>query len=294
MITKQYIPLAIWGAFLIATLGVWGVIFRAERGVLTVAFLDIGQGDAIFIETPHGRQILIDGGKSSVVLPALGGVMPWYDRTIDIVLATHPDQDHAGGLPSVLLQYDVSFVVENGASHDTRAYEAFLRAAAQEESSGARRGIARRGQRIVLEENVFLDILFPDRDPNGWDTNDGSIVTLLSYGQSTFLLTGDAPIGVEEYLVRAYGALLDADVLKLGHHGSKTSSSQIFLSAVSPEYAVVSAGRDNQYGHPHKEVTDRVKDMGVPTFSTAESGTVVFESDGGNIRVLGTSFSDVE
>ena len=138
------------------------------------------------------------------------------------------------GLPSVLLQYDVSFVVENGASHDTRAYEAFLRAAAQEESSGARRGIARRGQRIVLEENVFLDILFPDRDPNGWDTNDGSIVTLLSYGQSTFLLTGDAPIGVEEYLVRAYGALLDADVLKLGHHGSKHQAPKYFSPRFLP------------------------------------------------------------
>lgn len=277
------------GVLLTATIAVWAALFRAERGVLTVAFLDVGQGDSIYIETPSGRQALIDGGADAHVLSALGSVMPWHDRSIDLVLATHPDKDHVGGLAAVIDKYDVSHVVWNGAEHDTKTYQNFLDAVAEEETRGAEMIVARRGQRFALDTGVFLDILFPDHDPNGWETNDGSIVLILTSGNNRFLLTGDAPQSVEKYLVGIDGTHLPADVLKLGHHGSKTSSAEIFLAAVSPEYAVVSAGKDNQYGHPHQEVIDRVKNMGIPIFSTAESGTIMFTSDGETVRVAGKS-----
>lgn len=282
---KRKFHLIVLGILFVATIAVWMTLIRAERSMLTVAFLDIGQGDSVYIETPHGVQALVDGGPDAHVLSALGAVMPWHDRSLDLVLATHPDKDHVGGLASVIDRYDVSHVVWNGAMHDTKTYENFLDAVKEEEGRGARMILARRGQRFILEDGIFLDILFPDRDPNGWETNDGSIVAMLIFGNNRFLLTGDAPEGVEKYVAGVRGASLHAQVLKLGHHGSKTSSSEIFLAAVSPEYAVVSAGKDNQYGHPHKEVIDRVKNMGIPIFSTTESGTIVFTSDGETVRV---------
>ena len=282
---KKNTHLIILGILCVATIAVWTVLFRMGHEVLTVAFLDVGQGDSVYIETPGGVQALIDGGKDAHVLSALGALIPWHDRTIDLVLATHPDKDHVGGLSSVIDRYDVSYIVWNGAEHDTKTYENFLDATADEERSGARRILAHRGQRFVLEENIFLDILFPDRDPNGWETNDGSIVTMLTFGEKKFLLTGDAPQGVEKYLVGLDGANLHAQVLKLGHHGSKTSSAKEFLSAVSSEYAIVSAGKDNSYGHPHEEVLSAAKNVGTDILSTISEGTIIFITDGISIHV---------
>lgn len=277
--------LIILGILCVATIAVWATILRAERAVLTVAFLDVGQGDSIFIETPHGVQALIDGGADAHVLSALGAVMPWHDRSIDLVLATHPDKDHVGGLARVLDRYDVSHIVWNGAEHDTKTYQNFLDAAKEEEGRGARRILARRGERIILDDGVFLDILFPDRDPNGWETNDGSIVAMLTYGGEKFLLTGDAPRGVEKYLVGIDGARLHAQVLKLGHHGSKTSSAPEFLAAVAPEYAIISAGKDNQYGHPHEGVLSAAKNVGSVILSTISEGTIIFIADRSTINL---------
>jgi len=281
---KKYFPSAILFVLLLTTVVIWGIVVRANRGMLTVAFLDVGQGDAIYIETPRGVQVLIDGGPNVHVLSALGSVVPWYDHSIDMVLATHPDKDHVGGLPFVIGRFDVSLVVENGARHDTRVYDAFLESVVAEEKNGARHVIARRGQRFVLDEDVFLDILFPDRDPNGWDTNDGSIVVMLTFGEERFLLTGDAPAGVEQYLAGVDGALLHAEVLKLGHHGSKTSSSDEFLLAVSPKYAIVSAGKDNSYGHPHQEALAAAENSGAVILSTISEGTIIFTTDGDSVN----------
>ncbi|MEK7134286.1 MAG: MBL fold metallo-hydrolase [Patescibacteria group bacterium] len=283
--TKKF-HLIVLGILCAATVAVWTVLLRAERGALTVAFLDVGQGDSIFIETSRGAQALIDGGADAHVLSALGSVMPWYDRSLDLVLATHPDKDHVGGLAAVIDRYDVSSVVWNGAGHDTKTYQNFLDAAKEEEASGARFLVARRGQRFALDTDVFLDILFPDRDPNGWETNDGSIVAMLTFGDEKFLLTGDAPKGVETYLVGLDGEKLRANVLKLGHHGSKTSSALEFLSAVAPEYAVVSAGENNQYGHPHEEALSAARNAGAAILSTIDSKTVIFMSDSISTKLM--------
>jgi competence protein ComEC len=145
--------------------------------------------------------------------------------------------------------------------------------------------LARSGMEVDLGDGAVLQILFPDRDPSGMETNTSSIVARLVYGQNEFLLTGDSPKAIEEYITKFQGQSLESDVLKAGHHGSKTSSSQAFVSAVSPEYAVISVGKDNRYGHPNQETLDTFTNFGAKILRTDLSGRIVFESDGVNLEV---------
>jgi len=276
-----------WGIVLtlcFLNLLIGSIVFRADRqGQLTVAFLDVGQGDAIFIEAPNGNQVLIDGGPSGgAVLRALSQVMPFWDRSIDLVLATHPDQDHIGGFPAVLQRMNVDNVLTTENTSTTGAYEAFENIMKEKQTHHI---LARAGERITLDQGVVLEILFPDRNTAGWETNTSSIVARLSYGNESFLFTGDLPQEVEKYVVGKEGALLHANVLKLGHHGSRTSSSRIFLSAVNPDYAVISAGKDNKYGHPHQEVIDLLSEFKIPTVSTIDHGTIIFKTNGEEINI---------
>lgn len=270
--------------FIFANVFIWTAVVRADRhGELTVAFLDVGQGDAIYIETPNGNQVLIDGGPSSgVLLRALGKVMPFWDRSIDVVLATHPDQDHVGGLPAVVDRMRVDGVVATENTSGTGAYSAFEKAILEK---SPQRILARAGERIILDNGVMFEILFPDRSAAGWDTNAGSVVAKLSYGDESFLFTGDSPESIEKYLISKNSGALQANVVKLGHHGSRTSTSKMFLSAVDPEYAVISAGKDNKYGHPHKEVTDLLAELKIPTISTINHGSIVFKTKGRTLKV---------
>ena len=139
--------------------------------------------------------------------------------------------------------------------------------------------------KIVLSDGVYLKVLFPDRDVSGIEANDASIIAQLVYGDTEFIFSGDASQKMEKYVAGLDGKGLESDVLKLGHHGSKTSTSNIFLGLVNPDYTVVSAGEDNRYGHPHKEVLDTLEQFAVPLLGTYESGTVVFETDGENLRL---------
>ena len=265
--------------FCAITLSIWYAALREDRhGLLTVSFLNIGQGDAIFIDAPSGRQVLIDGGKGSAVVRELGKVSPWYDRSIDVVIGTHPDADHIGGLPDVLARYDVGTVVRSSVEDGGADQSAFLRAIDSEK--GARVLIAERGQIINLGKGVYLEILFPDRPLPSVETNTGSIVARLVYGDTAFMLTGDAPQTIEEYLVSLDGRSLKSDVLKAGHHGSRTSSALAFVGYVAPSYTVFSRGCDNSYGHPHKEVVELFARFGIPTSDTCKDGTVTFVSDG--------------
>ncbi|GMQ95063.1 MAG: hypothetical protein BMS9Abin13_173 [Patescibacteria group bacterium] len=271
------------GVLFLANTLIWFAVFQESRdSVLTVAFLDVGQGDAIFIEAPDGTQVLLDGGPGGSVLRQLGEVMPFYDRSIDMVIASHPDQDHTGGLPAVLERFDIGVVMGPGVGSDTAVYKEFEGLVREQK---IQKVMARRGMRVVLGGGVYMDILFPDRDTFGWDTNNASIIARLVYGNVSFLLTGDAPKRIEEYVVALEGERLNADILKLGHHGSKTSTSEVFLGIVSPQYAIISAGVDNRYGHPHKEVTDMLKEFDILSLATYESGTIVIKSDGENIYV---------
>jgi len=269
--------------FLIA-LFVWFFFFFPRTHVLTVAFLDIGQGDAIFIETPSGKQILVDGGPGTSILGELSKRMSFFDRTIDVVIATHPDADHIGGLPAVFDFYRVLNVFDSGITSDTATFRAY---AEGRDSEGARYIKARRGQLISFGDGTYLRILYPDRDMEGIkDTNSASVVLELMYGETDVILTGDAPKAVESYLVSLEGDALQADILKAGHHGSKTSSGEDFIAAVHPAYTVISAGAHNRYGHPNEEVVERLTRASTTILSTYELGTIVFESDGESVWKL--------
>lgn len=249
---------------------------------LCVVFMDVGQGDAIFIESPTGVQMLIDGGRDSQVLRGLSRVAGFFDRQLDYVLITHPDADHVGGLTPVFDRYQIGQVIRTENESDTPMWQS-VAAAIEEEGSVVH--YTRRGQVYNLGGGVTLRILFPDIDASELESNTASIVAKLSHGDIDFLLTGDAPKSIEEYLVLIEGEYLASEVLKVGHHGSRTSTSELFLSEVRPTYAVISAGRDNSYGHPHVEVTDALFNAGAITTSTAEKGHVIFVSDGVGLEV---------
>jgi len=271
----------------VLSVAIWYAVIREERGdILRVSFLDIGQGDAIFIDAPSGRQVLIDGGKGSAVLRQLASVMPWYDKTIDVVVGTHPDQDHIGGLVEVLRRYTVPLVVKSSTLDTEGAdYKAFEKAIEDERDVRVLEAV--RGEVIDLGStgspqaaNVYLEILFPDRNLSAVETNTGSIIIRLVYGDTAFMLTGDSPDEIENYLVSLDGGKLKSNVLKAGHHGSKTSSSPLFLGYVAPEFAVFSRGCDNSYGHPASETVARFARFEIPTLDTCKDGTITFVSDG--------------
>jgi beta-lactamase superfamily II metal-dependent hydrolase len=249
----------------------------AVQPYLTVTFLNIGQGDSILIETPDGVQALIDGGPDTKVLSELAASLPWFDRTLDMVVGTHPDKDHIGGLVDVLKQYKVSTILTTENTGETMTSANFRKALTQE---GAQVLMARAGQVYQLGASTTLTIFSPASDPSMLESNTASIVAQVQYGDTQFMLTGDAPSSVERYLAATYGSRLESEVLKLGHHGSKNSSSDEFLTAVNPKYAVVSAGKNNTYGHPSPEAVVRVKNHNIPIVSTIDEGRITFASDG--------------
>ena len=279
--TNTYVVWFLMVVLLCACTIIWSTIYILERNkVLTVAFLDVGQGDAIYIETPHGNQVLIDGGKGRAVLRELGTQMSYFDRSIDMVIATHPDLDHIGGLPEVFKRFDVATFIESGVE-DVGAENSALHEAVQNEGIPLLK--AQQGVLYMLDTDVTLEILFPDRDVTTFEPNTGSVVAKLTYKDTSYLFTGDSPAGIETYLPSVYGEKLKSNVLKVGHHGSKTSTAELFLGFVDPEYAVISASCDNSYGHPHKEVLDRLEKFKAQVLSTCDLGTITFTSDGETI-----------
>jgi competence protein ComEC len=286
-VSVLFVAAALGGAALFAS-GTFAIAPQEPReALLRVVFFDVGQGDAIFIETPEGVQVLIDGARGSEILRALGEEMGFFDRSIDMVLATHPDQDHIGGLPDVLERYEVDMIVMTEKRHTTKTAEAFWDAAHQETEHIV---YARSGMQFDLGAGVVLEILFPESDPSALESNASSIVARLTYGHTSFLFTGDAPKYVEEEIIRT-DALdgfndLRTDVLKVGHHGSRTSTSDAFVAWTAPTYGVISAGKDNRYGHPHEEVMRVLEEYHVLPLNTAELGTVTFISNGLHVELV--------
>lgn len=273
---------------LILLLGNGSVALLYAKGTspreLTVSFLDVGQGDAILIEGPTGIELLVDGGKDRSVLRELPRVMGPLDRSIDMVLATHPDADHIGGLPDVLARYRVSSVLMPARGTDSPQAARFADAIAKEPNASGR--IVESGQRIHLGGGAYADVLYPDENAATLrETNDASVMLRVVYGETEFLLTGDAPAWAEDRVVKTYGDKLRSDVLKAGHHGSRTSTGDMLLAATDPTYVVVSAGKDNSYGHPHEEVVARVLRAGATVLSTIDSGTITFSTNGTTLKV---------
>jgi len=226
---------------------------------LHVYFLDVGQGDSIFIETPNGKQMLVDGGAGNKIIYELAEVMPFFDRTIDVVVLTHPDKDHVGGLIEVLGRYKIGQVIITGVESGSGDYVEFLRRSTNSK-------IVYENDKIDFDlDGVFVDFLYPFDSLFGdkiQKMNDSSIVMKLKYKNVNILLTGDLEIEGEKELLDA-GVDLKADILKVGHHGSKTSSSMDFLKAVNPSVAIIQCGKNNSYGHPYAGVLDNLKKAGI-------------------------------
>lgn len=254
-----------------------------ESKELRVSFLNIGQGDSILIQSPGGGEMLIDGGPDRSVLRELPKVLGPLDRTLDLVVETHPDKDHIAGLTDIFLRYQVAAFMGPGIPNDT-SYAKSLEAGVEHEP-GITAIEARRGMRIHLGGGAYADVLYPDRNVDAVETNTGSIVLRVVYGETEFLLTGDSPTNVEDWLVSIDGEALESDVLKAGHHGSRTSTSQKWIDAVNPSYVVISAGKGNSYGHPHQEVVERINASGAESLSTMD-GTVSFKSNGNRVEVV--------
>ncbi len=249
---------------------------NSHRGLI-FAMLDVGQGDALFIESPTGTQILVDGGPPRKILSQLSRVMSPFDRSIDALIITNPDQDHIAGFLDVLKIYKVGMVFEPGTLKDSKVYQNLKDEIKKDNIPNI---LARKGMRLNLGGGTFLDILFPDRDVSSFETNDGSVVARLSYGETSVLLTGDATTKTEKIILEENAKTkIDSDILKVGHHGSRTSTSADFVRAVSPNYAFISAGKDNKYGHPHRDVLNLLESFGVETFRTDLLGMIVFKCD---------------
>jgi competence protein ComEC len=266
------------GALVLANIFVWSALYQKQPSdILSVYFLNVGQGDAILIDSPRHARILIDGGKNRQILAELGKILSFGDKNIDVVIATHPDADHIGGLPEVVSRYDVGLFLEPGVESENSINQELLE---RLEAKNVPQILARRGMVINLGDEVRLVILFPNQDVSRWETNRASVVAKLIYKDSSFLLTGDSPLAIESVLVSLNPEILNSNVLKAGHHGSRTSTSQLYVETISPEYVVISAGKGNSYGHPHQEVLDILEKVSTQVVSTINRGTIKFETDG--------------
>lgn len=274
---KKYWLIFIVSVLFICVFFLLSLEFFKKDPKLTFAMLDIGQGDALFIESPTGKQILVDAGPPGAVMKELSKRMPLFDRTIDMIIITNPDADHIAGFLDVLKNYKVGSMLEPGTFNESKTYANLKNEIKKQNISN---GLAKAGMRIDIGGGAYLQVLFPDRDVSGWERNDGSIIMKLVYGENSFMLTGDATVATEQIILDEYSPeFLDVDILKVGHHGSYTSTRDSFVKALSPMYALVSVGKGNTYGHPHIETLDTLNKLGAEILRTDLVGTIIFECD---------------
>ena len=263
-----------------------GGIKNLKAGLLTIAFLDVGQGDSILIRTPQEKNILIDGGPDNSVVFELDKIVPSYDREIDAMILTHPHADHVDGLVDVLKDYKVDEIYYTGVSHTAPDYIEWLK---EVREKNIPINIVKKALTLNLEPDLNLEFLYPfDHDFTNEvidDLNNSSIVNKLIYKNTKFLFTGDAAEAEESEILQS-GQDISADVLKVGHHGSKTSTSDAFLKAINPVYAIISVGLGNSFGHPHYRTLSKLNDLGAKVLRTDEKGTIIMQSDGEKITVI--------
>lgn len=254
---KQVILLVLAGVYVLAIFLFWQIPDKK----LHLYFLDIGQGDSIFIKTPENHQILVDGGPQNKVVQELGEVMPFFDKSIDLVILTHPHADHVDGLVEVLKRYKVGAIIFTGVDFKNPSYDEFLREINQQNIPFL---IAESETDLRLGE-ILLDVIYPFKELIGEkfkNPNNSSVAVKLMYEDVSVLLTGDLEKEAEEELIKS-GVDLKADIFKAGHHGSKTSSTKAFLNKVKPRVVVIQSGKGNKFGHPNKETLENLEVMGV-------------------------------
>lgn len=240
----------------------WGAVFSLPDKQLHLVFCDVGQGDAILISYLQ-TQVLIDGGPDNKILGCLSKNMPFWDRQIEMVILTHPEEDHAGGLINVFERYGVRYFVSNGLGKSSTV-------------------LVKAGDQIKIGSLHFL-VLWPPKDYEiNKELNDSSVVLKLSFGHSQALFTGDISEKIEQQL-----DLEEIEILKVAHHGSKFSTSEEFLDKIKPKLAVISVGKNN-FGHPTQEVLERLKQAGVKVLRTDQQGNIEIVSDGRGWHVKST------
>ena len=279
--------LLVLGLVVISVL-VWQRVYQIysapQEKCLEVNFINVGQGDSILITTPGQKHILIDGGTfprqwskfdagKMVVVPYLKSK---HIKKLDLVVATHPDLDHIGGLIAVLRDIPVDLFLDSGTISTTQTYEILLRLI---DEKNIKFRIAAPGD-ISPDPQVTLQVLSPISPAFKNAPNDNSIVIKVLYGNVSFLLTGDITNVAESMYIQKYGEELAVTILKLGHHGSKSSSSGEFLEYTQPEAAIISCGRNNPFGHPSPEVIERLDNMDMPSYRTDQQGTITIKTDG--------------
>lgn len=252
------------------------IVFYSQNKNITVNFLDVGQGDAILI-SKGSKQIIIDGGPNrQKILEKLGEYIPFWDRKIEVILATHPDKDHIEGLIAVMNNYKIGKVIDNGMSADTEVFKNYEKTIEEEKIS---RETAKAGMDIVVGDKLELNLLNPRENginDNSADSNSKSIVTKIKAGDNSFLFTGDISYDQEKRLINN-GSDMEAAYLKVSHHGSKYATSQDFLDYVKPREAVISVGSNNRYGHPSSDVIGRLEENGIKILRTDRLGDIRYE-----------------
>lgn len=272
---------------LVAVVGCSGLtemrVSESAADLLTVTFIDVGQGDSILIETPSGKTMLVDGGERSAGDKVVRALREKGIGRVNVMVSTHPHADHIGGLIKVLEKLPVDSVYDSAKPHSSKTYEDYLTLIYEKDIPFY---TARSGEEIVLDDSVKVTVLWPpDTDAGNpfhiekLSVNDASVVLRVEFGNSVLLLTGDVEAIVENELIRG-GSALKAQVLEIAHHGSITSSTDDFLNKVKPEIAVICVGAGNRYGHPHKEVIKSLIYAGAEILRTDIHGTCVLESDG--------------
>lgn len=249
-------------------------------GVLEISYLDVGQGDAVYIKV-NDFDILIDAGPKSDSDKLMQQLEEKNIDDFEIVIATHPHEDHIGGMTKVFEKYDVKSFYMPKATNTTKTFENMMKAVSNE---GLNVNVIKEGTSFELGEGARIDVYSPIQESYD-DLNDYSPIMKLTYGNKAFIFTGDAEKVAEEEVVKKYANELKADVIKFGHHGSSTSSTKEFIEAISPKYGIISCGLDNSYGHPHRETLNIIEKMGIEAYRTDKEGQITITSDGNNIEI---------
>ena len=280
---KKKINSSIIGIIVVLLAGYFGIDLTQDSKVpkdseLMISYMDVGQGDAAYIKV-NGNDILIDAGPRSNSKELLEQLKAKNIDDFELVIATHPHEDHIGGMVDVFKEYEVKAFYSPKITHTTKTYENLVKAVKDE---GLKTKELKGGMVIDLGEGAKFEVFTPQKSEYE-ELNDYSPIMKLSFGDTSYLFTGDAEKLAEEEALAKYKTSLDSDIIKFGHHGSSSSSSNAFIEAVSPKYGIISCAKDNKYGHPHRETLDIIKKYNIKTFRTDTDGEIILTSDGKSI-----------
>ncbi|MCX0410971.1 ComEC/Rec2 family competence protein [Clostridium perfringens] len=281
---KKKIISSIIGIIVVLLAGYFGIDLTQDSKVpkdskLMISYMDVGQGDAAYIKV-NGNDILIDAGPRSNSKELLEQLKAKNIDDFELVIATHPHEDHIGGMVDVFKEYEVKAFYSPKITHTTKTYENLVKAVKDE---GLKTKELKGGMVIDLGEGAKFEVFTPQKSEYE-ELNDYSPIMKLSFGDTSYLFTGDAEKLAEEEALAKYKTSLDSNVIKFGHHGSSSSSSNAFIEAVSPKYGIISCAKDNKYGHPHRETLDIIKKYNIKTFRTDTDGEIILTSDGKSIN----------